>query len=74
MFRLIFYAVLFYLMYRIIKIFSRIVSNPSSTGNRNVNHTEKQEVKNNNYNIQQKDIIEADFKEIKDDEEKKAGT
>ncbi len=71
MFRLFFYAVLFYLIYKIVRIISGILTHPSPPGNGNIKYPEKSEVKNSNYNIQQKDIIEADFKEIKDDGEKK---
>ena len=71
MFRLFFYAVLFYLIYKIVRIISGFLTSPTATDNGNVKNPEKSGTRNSNYNIQQKDIIEADFKEIKDDGEKK---
>jgi hypothetical protein len=69
--RFIIYVILFYLVYRLIKVVIRIINGSYQPNDRNINYSEKNNNRKNNYNIQKKDIVDADFKEIKGDEEKK---
>ena len=68
--RFIIYVILFYLVYRLIKVVIRIINGSYQPNDRNINYSEKNNNRKNNYNIQKKDIVDADFKEIKGDEEK----
>ena len=70
--RFIFYLILFYLVYRIIRVIFRMINSSIKSDGKNINYTEKQKPQKNNYNIKEKDVIDADFHEIKDDEEKKS--
>lgn len=72
MIRFIFYLILFYLIYRFIRIVIRMISTSSHSNEKNINYTEKHDHEKNGYDIKKKDIIDADFHEIKDDEEKKS--
>lgn len=49
-----------------------MISTSSHSNEKNINYTEKHDHEKNGYDIKKKDIIDADFHEIKDDEEKKS--
>jgi hypothetical protein len=72
MFRFVFYVILIYLIYRFVRVIIRMINTSSQYNEKNIDFTEKQNHEKNGYNIKQKDIIDADFHEIKDDEEKKS--
>jgi hypothetical protein len=68
MIRLIFYVILFYLIYRTIKYLTGLVSTPQERKNDHINNVKE---KKSHYNIDQKDIIDAKFEEIKPDKDEK---
>jgi hypothetical protein len=73
MLRVIYYAILFYVFYKIITYLLRLFSASSKRNEdepKNVQQNEPQNKKR--YNIEQKDIVEASFEEIKEEKKEQA--
>ena len=68
--RAIFWILLFILAYRAVKYILRLMS--GSEGENEPKAKETFNSQNSKFNIDKKDIIEADFEEIKDDEKDKS--
>ncbi|MDP4173137.1 MAG: hypothetical protein Q8933_04135 [Bacteroidota bacterium] len=77
--RMIIWALFFYLIFRLISGFIRRIAQASEKINRNANgnnsfyeqHNSNGSESRKQYNIDRKDIVDADFTEIKDEEKKK---
>lgn len=67
--RLVIWLVIFYLVYKIAKYVMKMLSRPGET-NEQIRNDQTNEQNRKPYSINQKDIVEAKFEEIKEDKEK----
>ncbi len=72
MLRIIYYAILFYIFYKVINYFLRLFSASSRKNESEPNPVQQKEPDKKRYNIEQKDIVEASFEEIKEDKKEQA--
>lgn len=72
MFRLIYYAILFYIFYKVISYLLRLFSASSKKNESEPNPVKQKDTDRKRFNIEQKDIVEASFEEIKDDKKEQA--
>ncbi|MCX6151688.1 MAG: hypothetical protein NTX22_14290 [Ignavibacteriales bacterium] len=70
MFRFIFLSFLVYIIFKVLNYFWRMIVVSTQTKGNNADYKTPKESTNNKYNIQQKDIVDANFEEIKENKEK----
>ena len=72
MIRIIFYAVLFYVFYKVVTSVLKMFSAATKKNENEPNPVQQKETTKKRLNIEQKDIVEASFEEIKDDKKEQA--
>jgi len=72
MFRIIYYAILFYIFYKVVSYLLRLFSASSKKNESESNPVKQKDTDRKRFNIEQKDIVEASFEEIKDDKKEQA--
>lgn len=77
MWKFLFFAMLFYFLYRSVRNYFRRLMNPpnpnnyNQNNNQNVNSGRNKQSNSGKYNITSKDIVDAEFTEIKPEDENK---
>lgn len=72
MIRIIYYALLFYIFYKIINYFLRMFNNSSNKNSEEPNPVQQKETPKKRFTIEQKDIVDASFEEIKEEKKEQA--